>query len=75
MQTEKQNSKYFFFISVIYKLILNREIAKKMKLTIKNQQKKIRKQRDRSVGRIERVKREGNRRIGTNLARLQLKVI
>jgi len=59
MQTEKQNSKYFFFISVIYKLILNREIAKKMKLTIKNQQKKKRKQRDRSVGRIERVKRRG----------------
>jgi len=58
MQTEKQNSKYFFFISVIYKLILNREIAKKMKLTIKNQQKKKRKQRDRSVGRIERVKTE-----------------
>jgi len=43
MQTEKQNSKYFFFISVIYKLILNREIAKKMKLTIKNQQKKEKK--------------------------------
>jgi len=58
MQTEKQNSKYFFFISVIYKLILNREIAKKMKLTIKNQQKKKRKQRDCSVGRIERVKTE-----------------